>query len=190
MTPTLQKDLPLVLALICLQWTQNFARVKRAADINPPRYLNSTKFLSISKAEGGKWPNWNWNQLLNKVFNSTQEKLNPSFFCQKLKSITCTESTAQKTDLRMLQKHTKGNRTHQERHEKFVKVHQLDAAHFQTYSTIHFWHVSVGFSLSSMRMQCQMETENFISHYRHSLERDKQHPPAISSFYKGLNTKN
>lgn len=83
---TLQEDLPPVLVLTCLQWTRNFARVERGANIKPPNYLNSTKFFSISKAEGGKWPTWNLNQLLTKVFfNSTHEKLSPSLLFQKLK---------------------------------------------------------------------------------------------------------
>lgn len=53
-----------------------------------------------------------------------------------------------------------------------MQVYNLNAAHFERHYPIHFGHISVRFSLSSFWIQCQIETEDFITNYRNSLKRE------------------
>lgn len=54
-----------------------------------------------------------------------------------------------------------------------MKVHNLNTADMQSHHTIHGGHVSVGIPLSSIGIQIQVKTKNFISNYGNSLKNQK-----------------
>lgn len=54
-----------------------------------------------------------------------------------------------------------------------MKVYNLNTANMQSHHPIHGGHVSVGIPFSSIWIQIQVKTKNFISNYGYSLKKQK-----------------
>lgn len=55
-----------------------------------------------------------------------------------------------------------------------MKVHNLYTANMQSHHPIHGGHVSVGIPFSSIWIQIQVKTKNFISNYGYSLKKNRK----------------